>query len=89
MDLEERFSFQGPDENGYPLTSLIHAHECVGDFWSTLQEALVQAGGDPELAEFGSSMSLKMFADCVAPNGLRMVYFPEATMDDSRKVTSS
>ena len=87
MDLDNRFGQDSPDsdDDGYPLNTLAAAHECVGDFWLVLRESLKEAGGDPDLADFGAEMTLKMFADCVAPNGIRMVFIPEATMDSSRR----
>lgn len=66
---------------------VIHAHECVGDFWIALREAIEEAGGDPDLADFGAEMTLKLFAECVAPNGIRMVFCPEASISEGRQMS--
>lgn len=77
------------DDDGAGLFGAsLKANECVGDFWITLRKAIVEAGGDPDLADFGAEMKLKMFAECVAPNGIRMVYRKEASMDEGRQMSS-
>lgn len=76
----------GDDDGAF--VAVLKANECVGDFWITLRKALVEAGGDPDLADFGADMQLKMFAECIAPNGIRMVYRKEASMGENRQMPS-
>lgn len=56
----------------------IEAHECRGDFWLTMREAVIQCGGSPSLVERFADAPLRDVVDVLAQNGIRMVYLPEA-----------
>jgi hypothetical protein len=59
----------------------IEAHECRGDFWIMMREAVIQAGGCPSIVERYADKPLKDVVEILAQNGIRMVYIPSARID--------
>ena len=54
----------------------IEAHECRGDFWLMLEEAIDQAGGCLNVEDL-AEMPLREVVDRLAQNGIRMTYHKE------------
>lgn len=54
----------------------IEAHECRGDFWLKLEEAINQAGGKIDIEDL-AEMPLREVVNRLAQNGLRITYSKE------------
>ena len=63
----------------------LEAHECRGDFWVVLSDAIEQAGGDPDSIEELADLSFEEVVHILAPNGIRMVFIHDAHISERRQ----
>lgn len=61
------------------MNDKIKAELCIGDFYTTLGEAMKQCGGGD--VDAWKKQTIEEFANIFAQNGLRIVYMPERHMD--------
>lgn len=63
----------------------VAVQECRGHFWTTMRNAVTQAGGHPSLVDNMADMPLSEVVDMLAQNGLRMVYATQFHIDSILK----